>query len=88
MYATPDLQDHHDRYSRAYFSTEVDDPAAQVAADLRRLEYELWASLLPGDDADLAISVLGIQRLTGKGPRQIDNILSAMHRLKELPFVC
>lgn len=87
MYAIPDLQDHHTKNSHAYYSTEVDDPVAHLAGDLRRLEYELWASLLPGEDADFAVTVLGIQRLTGKGPRQIDSILSALHRMKELPYV-
>lgn len=86
MFTAPALAEHHTKYAHAYYSTEIDHPSAHAAHTIRRAEYELWNSLLPDDDTDFAVFTRSVQRLTGKGPRQIDSAISAIHRLKQLPF--
>lgn len=87
MYSAPALAEHHDNHPHAYYATEVTDPTADLARDLRRLEYQLFTTLLPHDDTDIDIFIRTTQRLTGKGPRQIDSCLSAVRRLNELPLL-
>lgn len=86
MFTAPTLQEHHQKHLHAYFATEVDGRVTHAAAEIRRLEYELWATLLPGDDTDFGVVSRTTQRLTGKGERQIESYFSAVRRLKELPL--
>lgn len=87
MFSAPVLVKHHAKYPHAYYSTDVDDPAARAGQALRRAEYDLWSSLLPDDEADFDVAVYNLRRLTGKGERQIESYINSIRRLRELPVL-
>lgn len=75
------------QYPNAYYSVDVNKPAALLATNIRRQEYELWQTILPDSEDDFALVVAEIRRVTGKGERQVEDAINAHTRIRELPYL-
>lgn len=78
---------HRQSHPNAFFTIELDDPAATTSALLRREEFRLWQSLLPDPEEDHEVALANIRRLTGKSERFIELSIGAYFRLKDMPFI-
>lgn len=68
-----------------YAVNAPDDPVARRATKTRQDDYELWQSILPGDDEDIDVALGRLRRSLGRGDRYLMSAISAHHRLRELP---
>lgn len=70
----------------AFYSTcSVTDSVARKQSQLRRLDHEMWQSVLPDEDEDFDLVVAKLVRATGLSEFIIERSLQAHHRLYELP---
>lgn len=68
-----------------YAVCSPEDPVAIRAARIRRADHELWQSVLPDDEDDLAVVIASLRKSTGHNDNFIEGAIHAHQRLHELP---
>ncbi|MBX8994852.1 HNH endonuclease [Corynebacterium testudinoris] len=61
------------------------DPVARQGTQLRKQDYQLWQSSLPGDEDDIDLVLARLRRSLGRGDSFLMSAINAHHRLQELP---